>query len=210
MTCYIFGAAPMTAACPVIGEEDLVIAADGGLVHTTRFGVTPDIIIGDFDSLGHVPTGTEVVKLPVEKDMTDMAAAIQLGRARGYRRFVLLGGTGARPDHTVANYQLLAELAAHGEEGYLVDAYYSVTAISLGSTLTFDADFRGTLSVFAYGGEATGVTERGTYYTIEDVTLSPTCPTGVSNAFTGVTATVSAASGTLLVMWEGERLPKRS
>ncbi len=210
MTCYIFGAAACAVHTLSVGVQDMVIAADGGLVHTQALGLSADIVIGDFDSLGRVPTGDEVVRLPVEKDMTDIAAAIEAGRARGYHRFVLLGATGGRPDHTMANYQLLADLAARGEAGYLVDTDFSVAAISDGSALTFDSGFTGTFSVFAVGGEAHGVSIAGAQYLLSDHTLTPTCPLGVSNAFTGAEATVFVQEGTLLVMWEGQELPKNT
>ncbi len=209
MTCYIFGAAPFAAIAPHMDDGDLVIAADGGLYHTDAQGIHPHVVIGDFDSLGHVPTGAEVIKLPVEKDVTDMAAAIHIGRARGYRRFVLLGATGARPDHTMANYQLLSDLALHGEEGYLVGENFSVTAISDGSSLIFDHDLQGTFSVFSVSGDAHGVNICGGYYSLADGMLAATTPMGVSNSFTGEEVTVSVAKGTLLVMWEGQRLPRK-
>ncbi len=209
MTCYIFGAAACKTAMPHICDEDLVIAADGGLVHLERGRVTPDIIIGDFDSLGHLPSGTEVIRLPVEKDVTDTAAAIDVARGRGYRRFVLYGATGGRPDHTMANYQTLASLALRGEEGYLVGEDFSATAIYSGSSLIFNNDFQGTFSVFAIGGDARGVSIRGGTYALDNATLSPVVPLGVSNSFAGEELRVSVREGTLLVMWEGEKLPAK-
>ncbi len=210
MTCYIFGAAACALASLPVADGDMIIAADGGLIHTEALGLTPHAIIGDFDSLGRVPEGADVMHLPIEKDMTDMAAAIDYARARGFRRFVLFGATGGRPDHTMANYQLLADLAQRGEEGYLVGDDFSATAISDGSALTFSPSFRGTLSVFAHGGEACGVTERGTYYLLNDAMLTPVAPLGVSNAFTGEEAVITVRHGTLLVMWQGTDLPQKS
>ena len=58
---------------------DLIIAADGGCVYLEKAGIVPDIIIGDFDSLGYVPEGNEVVKLNPVKDITDMDAAVNEG-----------------------------------------------------------------------------------------------------------------------------------
>ncbi len=208
MTCYIFGAADCAVKQIVKEADDSVIAADGGLLHTARLGLVPDVVIGDFDSLGHVPEGSDVITLPVEKDMTDMQAAVEVARARGCHRFVLFGATGGRPDHTMANYQLLAALAEGGDEGYLVGDDFSVTAISDGSSLTFDSSFRGTFSVFSVGGTARGVTIRGGHYALEDGVLTSVNPMGVSNSFLGEETSVSVEKGTLLVMWEGGRLPK--
>ncbi len=208
MTCYIFGAGECRISSLSVEGDDMVIAADGGLEHVKRLGISPNLVIGDFDSLGYVPAcESEVLRLPAEKDLTDIAAAVDVGRGAGYLRFVLFGATGGRPDHTYANYQLLHDIALHGEEGYMIGDDYSATVIGNGSSLMFDKDFSGTLSVFAIGGDATGVCECGTKYTLTNASLMPNVPLGVSNAFAGKDATVSVKYGNLLVMWEGQRLP---
>lgn len=210
MICYIWGAGDPPVSFPRPTAGDLVIAADAGLSACRAAGVTPSVTIGDFDSLGEVPTEGEVVRLPVEKDETDMAAAIRIGLARGYRDFYLLGGTGGRADHTFANYQLLTSLANAGCLGILFGRDYRVVAMTSGSSLTFGEDATGTFSVFAVGGDAVGVTERGVYYPLEHATLSPLTPLGVSNRFlAGATARVSVERGTLLVFFGDTFLPKK-
>ena len=62
--CIIFCAADFHGLAVPIEPEDFVIAADGGLVHTQALGITPDGILGDFDSLGYTPEGSTV--FPVE------------------------------------------------------------------------------------------------------------------------------------------------
>ncbi len=207
MICHIFGAAACGFEKVDFDEDDLVIAADGGLARMQALGMKPHVIIGDFDSLGYVPEGTEVRRLPVEKDITDMAAAVEVGKARGYKVFNLYGATGGRPDHTMANYQLLARLAEEDCVGYLMDADFKATAISVGSALIFHRWFEGTFSVFAVGGEAQDVHICGSHYTLAGETLSPTVPLGVSNSFCGKNVTITVGTGTLLVMWEGKYLP---
>ena len=84
------------------GRAALVIAADGGLRHLEAQGLTADLIVGDFDSLGRVPEGDNILRHPVEKDDTDMLLAVRTGLDRGYRIFVLYGGLGGRLDATNA------------------------------------------------------------------------------------------------------------
>ena len=207
-TCWILGGGEFDPGCPHIPEPgDLVIAADSGLALASRLGLTPDLVVGDFDSLGRVPTGNNVVTLPVEKDVTDAAAAVGLGRERGYSRFCFVGCTGGRPDHTFAAYQTLADLAPRGENGLLFENGFTVTAIKNGS-LAFPARDGGTFAVFAVGGDARGVTLSGVYYPLDRATLTPTFPLGVSNSFIGKPVRVTVGDGTLLVFAEGYPLPE--
>ena len=200
--CIIFCAAEFEVLAEPIGQEDLVIAADGGLRHTEKLGIRPDVILGDFDSLGYAPEGANV--FPVEKDDTDAMLAVRKGLELGYREFVLYGSLdGPRLDHTVANFQTLQFLCDHGAFGILSGISTMVAVVKNGS-LSFPADSEGTVSVFCMGADAAGVTLKGLYYPLENGTLTAGFPLGVSNHFTGEPAEISVADGSLLVIWEGK------
>ena len=199
-TCVIFCAAGFDFPAEAIKTEDFVIAADGGLKHTERLGLTPDVILGDFDSLGFTPAGAEV--FPVEKDDTDAMLAIRRGLGRGCRRFIIYGGLdGERLDHTLANFQTLQFLCDHGAFGYLIGRDYIVTALKDGS-VRFPASCTGIFSVFCMGKDAEGVTIQGGKYDAEDVTLSAGFPLGVSNHFESKEVTISVKNGSLLILWD--------
>jgi thiamine pyrophosphokinase len=198
--CIIFCAGGFDALAEAIENNDLVIAADGGVKHTEALGITPQIILGDFDSLGCVPAGAEV--FPVEKDDTDAMLAIKRGLALGCEEFVLYGSLdGDRLEHTVANFQALQYLADRGAKGTLVGLHQIVTLIKEGE-IRFPAHFEGYLSVFCHGADATGVTVRNLHYKVENTTLTAGFPLGVSNRFVGKEATVSAQQGSLLLIWQ--------
>ena len=198
--CIIFCAAGFEDLVQPIEKEDFVIAADGGLVHTKALGILPNEILGDFDSLGHVPEGANV--FPVEKDDTDAMLAVRRGLSLGYREFVLYGSLdGPRLDHTVANFQTLQYLADHGAVGYLAGTGYLVTVVKNGS-ISFPASAEGTISVFCMGRDAEGVTLKGLYYPLENGTLTPGFPLGVSNHFTGIPSEITVKNGSLLVLWD--------
>ena len=199
-SCVIFGAAQFDTLLAPIGVADTVIAADGGLAHTQKLGITPHIILGDFDSLGYVPSGARVY--PVEKDDTDSMLAVRKGLALGCKRFLLYGALdGPRLDHTVANLQTLLFLADRGARGFLVGKDQIVTAIRE-ETVVFPAGFTGTVSLFCLGEKAEGVTIRGLHYSLENGTLDSSFPLGVSNHFTGAEASVTVEKGSLIAIYD--------
>ncbi len=200
--CIIFCAGEFHGLALPVGPEDLVIAADGGYRHTQALGIKPDVILGDFDSLGHVPAGAEV--FPVEKDDTDAMLAVRRGLALGCREFYLYGTLeGPRLDHTVANFQTLQYLADRGAVGYLVGGRETVTVVKDGA-LCFPAQASGCLSVFCLGADARGVAIRGAKYELEDGALTAGFPLGVSNRFVSRPVTVRVAQGSLTVIWQRE------
>ena len=206
--CIIFCAARCDGLLEPIHPGDLVIAADGGLEHTKKLGISPDEILGDFDSLGYTPEDARV--FPVEKDDTDAMLAVRRGLSLGCREFWLYGSVdGPRLDHTIANFQTLQFLCDNRAFGYLIGEDYLVTVIKDGE-LRFPAGCDGTVSVFCLGSDARGVTLEGLYYPLEKGTLTAGFPLGVSNHFTGREAVISVEKGSLLVLWGRENgLPER-
>ena len=198
--CVIFCAAGFDGLARPIGPDAYVIAADGGLRHTENLGLTPNAVLGDFDSLGYTPKGASV--FPVEKDDTDAMLAVRLGLERGCDEFLLYGSLdGPRLDHTVANFQTLQFLADHGAVGYLIGNTTIVTVVKNGKII-FPAGLSGTISVFCMGKDAEGVIERGLFYGLENGVLTSGSPLGVSNHFTGEKAEISVKNGSLLVLWD--------
>ena len=197
--CIIFCAADFHGLIAPIEKDAFIIAADGGLAHVKKLGITPNGILGDFDSLGYTPEDSIV--FPVEKDDTDAMLAVRKGLELGYREFYLYGSLdGPRLDHTVANFQTLQFLCDHGAFGYLIGKDYMVTAVKDG-VLRFPASCTGIFSVFCLGRDAEGVTIRGGKYEAENVTLSAGFPLGVSNHFEGKEVTISVEQGSLLILW---------
>ena len=207
-TCLIFCAAGFDGLVADIQKDDYILAADGGLLHLNKLGLTPNGIIGDFDSLGYIPEGSLV--FPVEKDDTDAMLAIKKGLELGYKDFLLYGSLdGPRLDHTVANFQALQYLADRGATGYLIGKDNIVTCVKDGS-IRFSADASGIVSVFCLGAAAEGVTLENLQYPLEKGTLTPGFPLGVSNHFIGKAATVSVEKGSLLVIYDRQNgLPNK-
>ena len=198
-TCIIFCAAEFDGLLFPIPENALVIAADGGLRHTQALGLQPDVILGDFDSLGYVPGDSRV--FPVEKDDTDTMLAVKLALDRSCDFFVFYGALdGPRLDHTVANFQTLGYLASHGARGVLIGRDYIVTVLS-SETIRFPETSTGILSLFCMGGSAR-VTIGGLQYPLDRGILTPDFPLGVSNHFQGREARITVHDGQVLALWD--------
>ena len=201
-TCVIFGAGEYDAYRPAYDKNCFYIAADGGLKEMLACGIAPDLLIGDFDSLDITPPqGVPCVTLPVEKDVTDTDAAVTEGLKRGCTDFILLGGTGGRPDHTLANYSLLARLSQQGCTARLYGAGFTVAAVTNGA-LRFPAGRTGAAAVFSFTDVSEGVSIEGLKYELKNGTLTSNFALGVSNRFTGAEARIEVKKGTLLVMAE--------
>lgn len=196
--CYIIGAGENYGLDFAPEKEDFVIAADAGLRYLEEKGIAPDLIVGDFDTLQFVPQCGNVLKLPAEKDDTDMSMAIKEGIKAGYTVFHIYGGTGGRLDHTIANLQMLAYLAKRKMRGFLFDRDAVFTAVADGE-IVFEKIEGGYVSVFSCSDRAVGVSEQNLKYELNDVVLTNSFPLGVSNEFIGRESRIAVAEGTLLV-----------
>lgn len=131
-TCYIVGAGDFTPRgfAPVPG--DLVLAADGGYRALCSLGYTPDLLLGDFDSLGDLPLPPDlpVLRFPARKDDTDTGLALRHGLDRGYRDFALYGCAGGRVDHLLANLQSMARVSRLGAAIRLAAPEYDAWALT--------------------------------------------------------------------------------
>lgn len=207
--CIVIGAGDLTMGEISRGEEDYVIAVDGGLSYCGILGVEPDKIIGDFDSVSEqereaIRTLQEqmpelVMQIPCEKDDTDMLTALKYGLELGYTDFRIYAGTGGRFDHTLANIQCLLYLKNRGAVGYLVDGTGMMLVIQ-NEAVHFQKSLEGYLSLFSLGKEAKGVTIRGMKYSLESYTLTNDYPIGISNEFIGEESSIEVEDGELVCM----------
>ena len=194
------------------GERfDFVVAVDGGYAYLLDAGVTADAVVGDFDSLGYVPEAKGIHRYPPEKDESDLELACRVACEAGCDSLVLYGCLGQRFDHTLAVMQVMVGLArrgicvrAVGDEFALAvlcgDAGQGCVRFAPTQLGDFGQGmYRNYISVFAYGGVASGVCERGLKYVLDDATVPDDVSLGLSNEFTGTAAEVSVRTGCLMV-----------
>lgn len=198
--CYIFGSALGGPKNFAPTENNLVIAADAGYLKIKELGFTPDLAVGDFDSLGEIPTDTEIIKHPVKKDDTDALLAIKIGIEKGFREFHFYGCTGNRLDHTLGALQNLSFLAERGCRGYLFGEDFVATAIK-DESLEFSEEKKGNISVFAATSECE-ISIEGLLYTLENKKITYDFPIGVSNEFIGQKSKITAHKGTAIIIYK--------
>ena len=177
-TCFIVGAGSICDGDLRFEKAagDLLIAADAGYIALISAGMTPDLIIGDFDSAAKPDFAGEVITLPVVKDDTDVGFAVKEGFRRGYTSFVILGGLGGkRLSHTLANIQLLSYVRSRGGRAELVCGGTRVFIIDGEFTFVQSGDPAG-----APDGEFTVAEESGN---IVDMVFQREEPDGVATVF---------------------------
>ena len=181
------------------GQFDFVMAVDGGYAHLQAAGCAPDLALGDFDSLGYVPEGVEVVQHPAKKDKSDLELAFDYAKECGYQEVYVYGSLGGRLDHTIATLQMSARFAEDGIDVVLVDSDSCVKILVGPATYALPLLDKGTVSVFAATDVARDVVERGMEYPLDAATLTNRTTLGLSNELMGERASVSVGGGTLYV-----------
>ncbi len=198
--CHIVGAAEINSLRLKKGENDIIIAADGGQITLNNYGIVPDMLIGDFDSSSMPTDRDNIIKLNPIKDITDTMRAVEYGEEQGYKSFLVYGGLGGRTSHTIANIQMMAEMAERGVKCSLVGDNEVLTVLHNGK-ISFDSSSVGFVSVFSLNDRALGVSESGLKYTLDNYTMTNNYPLGVSNEFIGERATISVKDGSLLIIY---------
>lgn len=197
---------PGKALFDAIGSADMCIAADSGAATALQYGCTPQIVVGDFDSLDESlvedlgKRGSKIRRAAIEKDETDTELAVQVAIDEGATSITLAGALGgARFDHAMANILLLV-----GFESVpitLVDGPSRCWIVRGPGNATIDGRMGDLVSLLPLTGDANGIHTRGLYYALKGETLSFGKPRGVSNMLTGEHAEVSVESGMLLVIY---------
>lgn len=182
-------------------EGDILLCADGGWVKAKQFGLRPALVVGDFDSMSPLTeVDAPVLRLPREKDDTDLAVCLHEGRKRGYIEFVLAGCLGGRFDHTFSVLQCMADCAMRGEKALVLDKQNRVMILAPGAYTLPQMPGR-KLSLLAYSPKVEDVCITGTKWPLQHAVLTANRPLGCSNEFVAETAELSFGTGLLMVCY---------
>ena len=183
------------------------VAADGGLSFFARNGIAPDYWIGDLDSADEgvfteaeeAFSQSEFIRLPREKDDTDMRICMLKLKESGVKTVLIFGGLGGeRTDHTIANIQLIHEFAEEGIRAILISEKEYFYVLTAGTSVTYPKDAKGTVSVFSLT-ETTEISIRDLYYEFEGI-LDCKRAMGVSNEFCKKGGTLKVSKGAALIV----------
>lgn len=185
-------------AASILRSDDLMIAADGGMRHALALGVTPQVLIGDLDSLPssfdlEKFTGT-VIRHPRDKNETDLELAIQYALEQHPERIVILGALGGRLDQTLGNISLLSG----GADIRFDDGVEEVLCCR--EKCEVEGTTGDTVSLIPWQGEAGGIRTAGLKWPLQDETLYPQKTRGISNEMTAARAVIQVRTGLLLIV----------
>jgi len=191
------GDSPKTNIATVL-KDMLVVCADGAYVWAREQGITPDIFVGDLDSLNAPPQGAgEVILHNADKDATDGELAVDCALSRGAESVAIYGGGGGRDDHYMGNLMLLARAADAGAEAVMHTEYCEIHICK--SLFQKYLKPGTTVSVVPFCGDAHILDTEGLKYALKSSTLKAGSTLGISNVVTDSRVRVEVARGMALV-----------
>lgn len=203
------GDAPDLRRGVLLPPDSFVIAADSGLENAMRFGRRVDLVVGDMDSVS--PTVLEVARAagtvvevhPTAKDRTDLELALDRAKEMGARRVEVVGGSGNRLDHLLANALLFA---ASTYEAMTIRAYMGTACLGIvRSHVAFEGIPGELVTLLPLSCGSNSVTTSGLLYPLDGEALSAGSTRGVSNEMVGSVATIIVSSGVIAVVRPGQR-----
>jgi thiamine pyrophosphokinase len=185
-------------------DPSFVVAADGGTNHCKTLGVTPDVIIGDMDSMmeeeirAYESAGVKVIRHPARKDETDLELALGYVQQAGITDVTILGGLGGRWDMTLANLLLFAHPRLRPLNIRFVDGTHELFLVKPGIRSRLTGKPGDVVSLIPLFGNVEGITTLGLEYPLNDESLAFGATRGVSNVLVQEQAEVNIRQGHIL------------
>ena len=188
-------------------SADVFIAVDRGLEFLYQEGLVPTHIVGDFDSIDPkvISYYKESTQIPIRefnpvKDASDTEIAIRMAIDLGVKELWIIGGTGTRLDHVMANIQTLKIAQEANVKAYIVDNHNKISLLSGKTVLLQEEAYGKYFSLFPLGGKVEGLTIQGAKYPLKNHTLEPHDSLCVSNQYANEQVTIEFERGTIVFM----------
>ncbi|WP_339314461.1 thiamine diphosphokinase [Paenibacillus sp. FSL R10-2734] len=189
----------------LLDEADFIIGADQGALFLISHGFTPDIAVGDFDSVSsealqeiESKSKKTITCDAVNKDLTDSEMALDIAMDQQPESILLLGVTGTRIDHSLASIQMMTRALQRQINCYVIDTHNYITLT--GSQAVINDLGYTYVSLLPLTPEVSGITLEGFQYPLTDATLKLGQSLGVSNKLISSSGTVTIRSGLLLII----------
>lgn len=195
-----------------IQAEDWLICANGGTKHALQMGLTPDVVIGDLDSLGPdiqatlETQGVQLQSYPADKDQTDLELALDLAVSAGVTAIDILAVQGGRLDQSLANLLLLTRPEWGQAQVRAIVENEAAWAVWDGQQVEINGTPGDRLSLVPLAQQVTSVTLTGVKWPLDEATLELGSTWSISNVLTESTAHLHVGKGVLLVIHETHRL----
>ena len=190
------GDPPSAALLEELRGGALVVAADGGARSALALGVTPDIVTGDLDSIGDAREAIPPDRIRPNPDpnATDLEKAVALCLDEGCDAVDIIGASGGRADHALANLSVLVRFGRRARLR-VIDERFAIELVDGEAEVEGPA---GTVVSLVAVGRCEGVTTSGLRWELHDHTLDFSAY-GVHNEIAASPARVSVRSGDLLL-----------
>jgi len=186
----------------IANDCDLLIAADGGAKYFFDIGLTPQVIIGDMDSIDSdmwkSKSGIEHIRYPAAKDKSDTELAVEYALENGYEQIILVAATGGRLDHTLGN---IALVAGYPGRVAIIDGTSTLVAVDRSKKCILHSKIGAIVSLLPYSAGPLKVTTKGLKHPLQDEFLISVTH-GLSNELSQTEVCICVSDGILLVYIE--------
>lgn len=176
-------------------QFDTVVCADSGLNTAHMLGLKVDYFMGDFDSVSSDvlelymnkkvlnSIDAQFVKYPKQKDATDTELVLDFVLENAPSSIVILGATGGRIDHLLANIGILLKALKKDIETCIIDSYNKVYLIDRETRLYKDDIWNKYISFYPYTDKVEKLRLSGLKYELSGEDIEKGSSRTVSNEF---------------------------
>ncbi len=190
----------------MLAQADRLICVDSGAEHAAALGFVPQVIVGDMDSIDRSVLadfrrqGVDIKEYPTEKNDTDTALGLAAALADAPNEVVILGATGTRFDHTLANVHLLRVALEHQVLARIINEHNEISLVAPQQPGVVEGLPGDVFSLLPLTERVIGVCVQGARWPLQDAVFTIGNPYGVSNRLAGAIANITIASGLMLLI----------
>jgi thiamine pyrophosphokinase len=187
----------------IIKNAQMIISADGGARHLRTLNISPHVMIGDFDSINpdnysfFKKKEIKILNFPLKKNHTDTELCVSYALKNKASDITLLGVTGSRLDHTLANIFLLKKLAKLNIQARIINKHNEIFMVT--NFIELKGKLKELLSIIPVTQDVTGVTLTGLEYPLKNASMQMGDSIGISNVFKESVVSISIKNGVLIV-----------